>query len=102
MNMIGLSWMVMSASLMLMIIAGVVTYWQVLHRREATMTLQHCQAQLEQQAAASAQKDAEIRELSAGLRAEKARVEQLLRQISYIRDEEQGLSKQTTTDWPSR
>lgn len=82
MSMIGLSWMVMSASLMLMIIAGVVTYWQVLHHREATMALQHCQAQLEQQA-------------------EKARVEQLLRQISYIRDEEQGLSKQTTTDWPS-
>jgi len=81
--------------------AGVVTYWEVLQRREANMTLQQCQAKLEQQAAASAQKDAEIRELSDGLRAEKARVEQLLRQISYIRDEEQGLSKQTTTDWPS-
>lgn len=35
MNMIGLSWMVISGSLLLVVLAGVAVYWQVLRRSEA-------------------------------------------------------------------
>lgn len=47
MNMIGLSWMVISGSLLLVVLAGVAAYWQVLRSREAVAALQVCQSQLE-------------------------------------------------------
>ncbi len=87
MNMIGLSWIVISSSLLLVVLAGVAVYWQVLRRREAITGLQICQSQLEQHMAASHQKDDELRELSAGLRAEKAHVEQLQRQVEFAQQE---------------
>ncbi len=87
MNMIALSWMVISGSLLLVVLAGVAVYWQVLRRREAVAALQICQSQLEQHMAASHQKDDELRELSAGLRAEKAHVEQLQRQVEFAQQE---------------
>lgn len=87
MNMIGLSWMAISGSLLLVVLAGVAAYWQVLRRREAVTALQICQSQLEQHMVASHQKDDELRELSAGLRAEKAHVEQLQRQVEFAQQE---------------
>ncbi len=87
MNMIGLSWMVISGSLLLVVLAGVAAYWQVLRRREAVAALQVCQSQLEQHMAASHYRDDELRELSAGLRAEKAHVEQLQRQVEFAQQE---------------
>ncbi|EPG8492928.1 DNA recombination protein RmuC, partial [Pseudomonas aeruginosa] len=87
MNMIGLSWIVISSSLLLVVLAGVAVYWQVLRRREAITALQICQSQLEQHMAASHQKDDALRELSAGLRAEKAHVEQLQRQVEFAQQE---------------
>ena len=87
MNMIGLSWMAISGSLLLVVLAGVAVYWQVLRRREAVTALQICQSQLEQHMAASHQKDGELRELSVGLRAEKAHVEQLQRQVEFAQQE---------------
>lgn len=87
MSMIGLSWMVISGSLLLVVLACIAVYWQVLLRREAVTALQICQSQLEQHMVASHQKDDEFRELSAGLRAEKAHVEQLQRQVEFAQQE---------------
>lgn len=87
MNMIGLSWMVISGSLLLVVLVGVAAYWQVLRCREAVAALQVCQSQLEQHMTASHHKDDELRELSAGLRAEKAHVEQLQRQVEFAQRE---------------
>lgn len=83
-----MSWLVMGVCILLVQGAGVALYWQVLKRREALTTLQNLQAQLKQTLMRVSQQEDELRELTAGLRAEKAHVEQLQRQLEFAREQE--------------
>ncbi|VXC99913.1 conserved hypothetical protein [Pseudomonas sp. 9AZ] len=89
-----LSWVVMFASIFLVLLAAVALCLQVLRRREALSALQSCQAQLKQLQDKAYQQEAEMRELTAGLRAEKAHVEQLQRQVKFAH----GLRAQLQSD----
>lgn len=89
-----LSWVVMCASIFLVLLAAVALCLQVLRRREALSALQSCQAQLKQLQDRAYQQEAEMRELTAGLRAEKAHVEQLQRQVKFA----DGLRGQLQSD----
>lgn len=80
---VTLLWAVMGGSLLLMLLAGIGFYWQVLCRRETFAALQNCEAQLKQQQTEVYQQEAQIRELKAGLRAEKAHVVQLQRKLEF-------------------
>lgn len=66
--------------------AGVALYWQVLKRREAFTTVQNLQTQLKLSQRRVYQQEDEMRELTAGLRAEKAHVEQLQRQLEFAQE----------------
>lgn len=66
-----------------MLLAGIGLYWQVLRCLETFAAMQSCGAQLKQRQAEVYQQDAEIRELKAGLRAEKAHVMQLQRKLEF-------------------
>lgn len=90
----GLSWVVMGVCILLLLGAGIVLCWQVLKRREAFAALQYSQAQFKQLQVRVYQHEDEIRELSAGLRAEKAHVEQLQRQVAFA----QGQARQVEHD----
>ena len=83
MSVMVLSWSVIGVSVLLVVLAGIALCWEVLRRREALSVLQSCQAQLKQLQDRAYQQEAEIRELTAGLRAEKAHVEQLQRQVKF-------------------
>jgi DNA recombination protein RmuC len=83
----SLSWFVMGVSVLLVLFAGFALCWQVLRRREALSVLQSCKAQLKQLQTRAYQQEAEIRELTAGLRAEKAHVEQLQRQVEFAQEQ---------------
>lgn len=82
-----MSWLVMGVCILLVQGAGVALYWQVLKRREALTTLQNLQAQLKQTLMRVSQQEDELRELTAGLRAEKAHVEQLQRQLEFAQEQ---------------
>lgn len=82
-----MSWLVMGICMLLVQGAGVALYWQVLKRREALASLQNLQAQLKQSLMRVYQQEDEIRELTAGLRAEKAHVEQLQRQLEFAQEQ---------------
>lgn len=84
---LGMSWLVMGICMLLVQGAGVALYWQVLKRREALASLQNLQAQLKQSLMQVYQQEDEIRELTAGLRAEKAHVEQLQRQLEFAQEQ---------------
>lgn len=62
----------------------------MLRRREVLTVLQGCQGQVKEMQARVYQQEDEIRELTAGLRAEKAHVEQLLRKVRFAH----GLTEQ--------
>ncbi len=81
-----LSWGVVGVSILLVVIAGIALCWQVLRRREVTAVLQGCQGQVKGLKARIYQQEDEIRELTAGLRAEKAHIEQLLRKVRFAHD----------------
>ncbi|SDH73865.1 hypothetical protein [Pseudomonas abietaniphila] len=83
----GLSWVVMGVCILLVQGAGVALCLQVLQRREAFAALQNSQAQLKQMQARVYQLENEICELTAGLRAEKAHVEQLQRQLEFAQQQ---------------
>jgi DNA recombination protein RmuC len=83
----SLSWAVMGVGVLLVLCAGFALCWQVLRRREAFAVLQCCQAQLKLSQTRAYQQEAEIRELTAGLRAEKAHVEQLQRQVEFAQEQ---------------
>lgn len=83
-----MSWLVMGVCILLVQGAGVALYWQVLKRREALTTLQNLQGQLKQTLMRVSQQEDELRELTAGLRVEKAHVEQLQRQLEFAREQE--------------
>jgi len=81
-----LSWVVFGVSIVLVVIAGIALCWQVLRRREVISALQVCQGQVKELKARIYQQEDEIRELTAGLRAEKAHIEQLLRKVRFVHD----------------
>ena len=58
-------------------------YWQILNQREARANLHASQTKLEYLQMRVHQQEDEIRELTAGLRAERAHVEQLKRQLEF-------------------
>jgi DNA recombination protein RmuC len=89
-----LSWGVIGVSILLVVIAGIALCWQVLRRREVLTAFQGCQGQVKEMQARTYQQEAEIRELTAGLRAEKAHVEQLQRQVKFAN----GLRAQLQSD----
>jgi biopolymer transport protein ExbB/TolQ len=89
-----LSWVVMGVCMLLVLGAGIVLCWQVLKRREAFAAVQSSKAQLKQLQARVYQQEDAIRELTAGLRAEKAHVEQLQRQLEFA----QGQARQIKHD----
>ncbi|MDR8016379.1 hypothetical protein ACMHYQ_23905 [Ectopseudomonas guguanensis] len=74
--------------------AGIALYWQVLKRRETLASLQNLQAQLKQSQMRVYQQEDEIRELTAGLRAEKAHVEQLQRQLEFAQEQVRQTNQQ--------
>ena len=80
---LGVSWLVMGVCILLVQGAGVALYWQVLKQREAFAAVQNLQTQLKLSQRRVYQQEDEIRELTAGLRAEKAHVEQLQRQLEF-------------------
>lgn len=84
---LGMSWLVMGICMLLVQGAGIALYWQLLRRREAFASLQNVQAQLKQSLMRVYQQEDEIRELTAGLRAEKAHVEQLQRQLEFTQEQ---------------
>lgn len=83
MSVMMLSWGVVGVSLLLVVIAGIALCWQVLRRREVISALQCCQGQVNELKVRIYQQEDEMRELIAGLRAEKAHVEQLQRQVKF-------------------
>lgn len=78
-----LSWGVFGVSILLAVMAGIALCWQVLRRREVLTALQGCQGQVKELKVRIYQQEDEMRELIAGLRAEKAHVEQLQRQVKF-------------------
>lgn len=83
----GLSWSVMGVSVVLVVLSGFCLLWQILRRREAVAALLSYQAHLELRLATANQQESEVHELTAGLRAEKAHVAQLQRQVEFAQDE---------------
>lgn len=83
MSVMVLSWSVIGVSVLLVVMAGIALCWQVLRRCEVLTALKGCQVQVKQLQATIYQQEAVIRELTAGLRAEKAHVEQLQRQVKF-------------------
>lgn len=83
MSVMMLSWGVIGVSILLVVITGIALCWQVLRRREVISTLQCCQGQVKELKVRIYQQEDEMRELIAGLRAEKAHVEQLQRQVKF-------------------
>ena len=81
-----LSWGVIGVSILLVVTAGIALCWQMLRCREVFTTLQGCQGQVKEMQARIYQQEDEVRELTAGLRAEKAHVEQLQRQIKFAHE----------------
>lgn len=63
--------------------AGIALCWQVLQRREELSALKGCHDQVKEMQDRIYQQETELRELTAGLRAEKAHVEQLQRQVKF-------------------
>ena len=78
-----LTWLVIGVSILLVLLAAIALWFQVLRRREGGAALQGCQSQVKEMRARIYQQEDEIRELTAGLRAEKAHVEQLQRQVKF-------------------
>lgn len=78
-----LSWGVVGVSILLVVITGIALSLQVLRRREVVSALQGCQDQVKELKVRIYQQEDEMRELAAGLRAEKAHVEQLQRQVKF-------------------
>lgn len=83
MSVMMLFWGGLGVSLLLVVIAGIALCWQVLRRREVISALQGCQGQVKELKVRIYQQEDEMRELIAGLRAEKAHVEQLQRQVKF-------------------
>lgn len=83
MSVMMLSWGVIGVSILLVVTAGIALCWQMLRCREVFTTLQGCQGQVKEMQARIYQQEDEVRELTAGLRAEKAHIEQLQRQIKF-------------------
>ncbi len=82
-----MSWLVMGICMLLVQGAGAALFWQVFERREALASLQNIQVQLKQSLIRIYQQEGEISELTAGLRAEKAHVEQLQRQLKFAQEQ---------------
>lgn len=86
--------MFFTTALVLALGLGLGLFWQVVRRREALATLRDCQALLEQQRMTNQQQISELRELTAAVRAEKAHVEQLQRQVGYSQEETAGVREE--------
>jgi DNA recombination protein RmuC len=80
---LGVSWLVVGVCLVIVQGAGAALYWQILKQREARANLHASQTKLEYLQMRVHQQEDEIRELTAGLRAERAHVEQLKRQLEF-------------------
>lgn len=91
---IGMSWGLLAAAMFLVIVLGVMLFWQSMRRKEVQANLQACKDQLEQAQGISQSRELELRELSAALRAEKAHVEQLQRQVGFVQEEILGLREE--------
>lgn len=91
---IGMSWGLLAAAMFLVIVLGVMLFWQSMRRKEVQDNLQECKDQLEQAQGISQSRELELRELSAAFRAEKAHVEQLQRQVGFAQEEILGLREE--------
>ncbi|WP_280368676.1 DNA recombination protein RmuC [Pseudomonas sp. BN411] len=85
---IGMSVGVLAIAMVLAL--GVALFWQLMRRQEALEGLRDCQVLLDQQRVISQQQELELRELTVAVRAEKAHVEQLQRQVGYAQEEMAG------------
>ena len=70
--------------MLLVVLAGIVTSWQILLRRDVYAALQRCSARRHRLKTLLARQEVEIQELRAGLRAERAHVEQLQRRLKLL------------------
>lgn len=91
---VGMSWGLLATAMFLVIVLGVMVFWQGMRRKEVQDNLQECKDQLEQVQGISQSRELELRELSAGFRAEKAHVEQLQRQLGFAQEEILGLREE--------
>lgn len=84
---IGMSWGLLAIAMILVMGLSLALLWQTLRYSAAKTYLNHCQLRLEHLQERQRQEGVELRELTAAVRAEKAHVEQLQRQLGYAREE---------------
>jgi DNA recombination protein RmuC len=87
MNVMALSWVVVDIRVLVSVLASIALFWQVLRRREAIVALIGCQSQLYRLCEIYRQQEANVRELTAGMRAEKDHVEKPQWQVEFAREE---------------
>lgn len=87
-------WFVMTAALLLAAGLGMALFWQIMSRREMQADLQECSSALDQLKTQSQMRELELRELASAVSAEKAHVEQLQRQLGFMREEAAGLREE--------
>lgn len=90
----GVSWGVLAIAMILLMGLGLALLWQTLRYSAANTYLHNCQEQLERLQVKRQNEDIERRELTAAVRAEKAHVEQLQRQLGYAQEEIAGLREE--------
>lgn len=84
---IAMSWGFFTSALVLALGLGLGLFWQVVSRREVQVSLRDCQTLLEQQRMTNQQQKSALCELTAAVRAEKAHVDQLQRQVGFSQEE---------------
>ncbi|WXL24268.1 hypothetical protein WG219_13115 [Ectopseudomonas mendocina] len=86
MNAIWLIWCVVGGSALVAFAAALGALWQLYLRRDLQSTCADCLARLLHLREQRDQLEIQVQELSAGLRAEKAHVAQLERQLELLRE----------------
>jgi DNA recombination protein RmuC len=86
-NEIWLIWGVVGSSVLLAFAAAMVALWQIYLRRELQAACADCFASLMHLREQRNQLEKQVQELSSGVRAEKAHVAQLQRQLELLRVE---------------
>jgi DNA recombination protein RmuC len=85
-NAIWLIWSVLGGSVLLVLVAVMAVLWQHYLNRDLQAACAECRGNLKRLREQRDQLEEKIQELSAGLRAEKAHVAQLQRQVELLRE----------------
>jgi DNA recombination protein RmuC len=85
-NAIWLIWGVVGGSVLLAFAAAMVALWQLYLRRELQGSCEECSSNLQRLREQRDQLEKQVQELGSGLRAERAHVAQLQRQLELLRE----------------